>query len=130
MLERAVARRNESYQILEEMIVNPFYSFGKFVAGNFAIPTYFRHQGETNIVAEFPQFLQTMAGFISYSANSMNLAMIVSGENNYPDSLAVPSSIWFVTNIASAVYEWYKCARNKINERKTSIHSSFSDEEI
>ena len=118
MLERTIVRKNEACGVIKEMGKDVFYPVRNFVMGNFVIPTYFRYQGETNIVAEFPQSFQTMAGIASFFANSMNLGLIISGENNYSDMLATPSAIWLATNLASAGYEIYRNKKQEIKNKR------------
>ena len=125
-MERTVARRDSNNYLIEmgKDVSNVVYEVGKFVGGNFVMPTWFRNPKD-----EVLGGIQIILGFGGLFINGLNLAMVLSGENNYPDMLAVPYALWLTTNIASIGYEWYRSAKNRVNN-KGYVPSQFSDEEI
>ncbi|MEK6829958.1 MAG: hypothetical protein AABY15_07620, partial [Nanoarchaeota archaeon] len=44
--------------------------------------------------------------------------LIISGENNYSDMLAIPSTIWLATNLASAGYELYRNKKQEMRDKR------------
>lgn len=130
MLEKVIVKKNEN--VLKEIgkdTIIAFYEIGKFIGGNFAIPTYLRsipnynsnYDGGNSVGA-----VQIIPGFAGYFVNGINIGLVALGENNYPDYFAIPSSVWFATNIASAGYEWYRNVRDRISEERRI----FSNEEL
>ena len=114
MLEKAITRKDGFGEVGQDTL-SSVYEAGKFIGGNFVMPTWFRLRnfvpgsgtcGGDDVVRGF----QIILGIQMYLVNMINLSRFVETPLDY---LAVPSAAWVATNIASAGYELYKSARDK-----------------